>query len=149
MCLQRHFTGRLIQTTSCSEMQVRSLSLISNPSLSPLTFVSGPLLAEKYGPVALYIWAVGLLAAGQSSTMTGTYAGQFVMEGFLKLRVILVHFYLYRFIYLKNLHIFFFYCSDPRLRLGNESLSLDLWLSFPLSLLLLSLKKSWTTWMNG
>lgn len=33
-----------------------------------------------FGPVALYIWAVGLLAAGQSSTMTGTYAGQFVME---------------------------------------------------------------------
>ncbi len=23
-----------------------------------------------------YVWAVGLLAAGQSSTMTGTYAGQ-------------------------------------------------------------------------
>jgi Mn2+/Fe2+ NRAMP family transporter len=32
-----------------------------------------------------YIWAIGLLAAGQSSTMTGTYAGQFVMEGFLNL----------------------------------------------------------------
>ena len=29
-----------------------------------------------------YIWAVGLLAAGQSSTMTGTYTGQFVMGGF-------------------------------------------------------------------
>ena len=28
----------------------------------------------------MYIWAVGILAAGQSSTMTGTYAGQFVME---------------------------------------------------------------------
>ena len=28
----------------------------------------------------MYIWAVGLLAAGQSSTMTGTYSGQFVME---------------------------------------------------------------------
>jgi hypothetical protein len=26
------------------------------------------------------VWAVGILAAGQSSTMTGTYAGQFVME---------------------------------------------------------------------
>jgi Mn2+/Fe2+ NRAMP family transporter len=25
--------------------------------------------------------SLGLLAAGQSSTMTGTYAGQFVMEG--------------------------------------------------------------------
>lgn len=28
----------------------------------------------------MYIWAIGILAAGQSSTMTGTYAGQFVME---------------------------------------------------------------------
>jgi len=36
-----------------------------------------------FGKAAKYIWAVGLLAAGQSSTMTGTYAGQFVMEGFL------------------------------------------------------------------
>jgi hypothetical protein len=33
------------------------------------------------------IWGVGLLAAGQSSTMTGTYAGQFVMGGFLDLKV--------------------------------------------------------------
>ncbi|CAB4058568.1 SLC11A2 [Lepeophtheirus salmonis] len=39
-----------------------------------------------YGFVALYIWAIGILAAGQSSTMTGTYAGQFAMEGFLNLR---------------------------------------------------------------
>lgn len=34
----------------------------------------------------MYIWAIGLFAAGQSSTMTGTYAGQFVMEGFLDLK---------------------------------------------------------------
>ena len=40
-------------------------------------------LEQSFGPAAKYIWAVGLLAAGQSSTMTGTYAGQFVMEGFL------------------------------------------------------------------
>ncbi|OQR86833.1 Metal Ion (Mn2 -iron) Transporter (Nramp) Family [Achlya hypogyna] len=33
------------------------------------------------------IWAIGLLAAGQSSTMAGTYAGQFVMEGFLKIQL--------------------------------------------------------------
>lgn len=39
-----------------------------------------------FGGAALYIWAVGILAAGQSSTMTGTYAGQFAMEGFLNLR---------------------------------------------------------------
>lgn len=39
-----------------------------------------------FGSAALYIWGVGILAAGQSSTMTGTYAGQFAMEGFLNLR---------------------------------------------------------------
>ncbi|VFR01470.1 unnamed protein product [Cuscuta campestris] len=51
---------------------------------------AGQYLQERYGggsfPI-LYIWGVGLLAAGQSSTMTGTYAGQFIMEGFLNLRM--------------------------------------------------------------
>ncbi|KAJ1909204.1 hypothetical protein IWQ60_011295 [Tieghemiomyces parasiticus] len=36
---------------------------------------------------ARYLWAVGLLAAGQTSTMTGTMAGQYVMEGFWQWRV--------------------------------------------------------------
>ncbi|CAI9111328.1 OLC1v1011530C1 [Oldenlandia corymbosa var. corymbosa] len=51
---------------------------------------AGQYLQDKYGggllPI-LYIWAVGLLAAGQSSTITGTYAGQFIMGGFLNLRL--------------------------------------------------------------
>ncbi|MBA0803192.1 hypothetical protein Gohar_013433 [Gossypium harknessii] len=51
---------------------------------------AGQYLQEKYGgglfPI-LYIWSVGLLAAGQSSTITGTYAGQFIMGGFLNLRM--------------------------------------------------------------
>ncbi|CAM8884563.1 unnamed protein product [Rhodiola kirilowii] len=51
---------------------------------------AGQYLQEKYGggllPI-LYIWAIGLLAAGQSSTITGTYAGQFMMGGFLNLRL--------------------------------------------------------------
>ena len=34
-----------------------------------------------------YIWALGVLAAGQASTITGTYAGQFIMEGFLDMKV--------------------------------------------------------------
>lgn len=34
-----------------------------------------------------YVWGFGLLAAGQTSTMTGTYAGQFVMQGFLDLKI--------------------------------------------------------------
>ncbi|VDK47634.1 unnamed protein product [Cylicostephanus goldi] len=40
-----------------------------------------------FGVIALYVWAVGILAAGQSSTMTGTYAGQFAMEGFIQIRL--------------------------------------------------------------
>lgn len=51
---------------------------------------AGQYLEKKYGgglmPV-LYIWGIGLLAAGQSSTITGTYAGQFIMGGFLDLRL--------------------------------------------------------------
>uniref|UniRef100_A0A8C6HKA3 Natural resistance-associated macrophage protein 1 n=1 Tax=Mus spicilegus TaxID=10103 RepID=A0A8C6HKA3_MUSSI len=57
-----------------------------NNTVSVDIYQGGVILGCLFGPVALYIWAVGLLAAGQSSTMTGTYAGQFVMEGFLKLR---------------------------------------------------------------
>ena len=37
--------------------------------------------------IAATIFAVGLLAAGQSSTITGTLAGQLVMEGFLRIRL--------------------------------------------------------------
>ncbi|KAI4459642.1 solute carrier protein family 11 member [Holotrichia oblita] len=49
-------------------------------------YKGGIFLGCTFGAAALYIWAVGILAAGQSSTMTGTYAGQFTMEGFLNLR---------------------------------------------------------------
>lgn len=44
-------------------------------------------LYNTFGNNAKIVWAIGLLAAGQSSTMTGTYAGQFVMQGFLHLRL--------------------------------------------------------------
>ncbi|XP_030767361.1 protein Malvolio-like [Sitophilus oryzae] len=49
-------------------------------------YKGGIFLGCTYGVAAMYIWAVGILAAGQSSTMTGTYAGQFAMEGFLNLQ---------------------------------------------------------------
>lgn len=50
------------------------------PGLSFGVALQGVILGCYFGVAALYIWAVGILAAGQSSTMTGTYAGQFVME---------------------------------------------------------------------
>ncbi|XP_050293730.1 protein Malvolio-like [Anthonomus grandis grandis] len=49
-------------------------------------YKGGVFLGCTYGFIAMIIWAVGILAAGQSSTMTGTYAGQFAMEGFLNLQ---------------------------------------------------------------
>ncbi|KAL7991837.1 hypothetical protein Chor_016093, partial [Crotalus horridus] len=58
----------------------------NNETVTVDIFQGGIILGCYFGPIALYIWAVGILAAGQSSTMTGTYAGQFVMEGFLQLR---------------------------------------------------------------
>jgi manganese transport protein len=37
--------------------------------------------------IAALLFAIGLMAAGQSSTITGTLAGQMVMEGFLRIRL--------------------------------------------------------------
>lgn len=48
---------------------------------------AGCRLGIRFGDSVKYIWAVGLLAAGQSSTMTGTFAGQYVMQGFLDLKI--------------------------------------------------------------
>jgi manganese transport protein len=43
-----------------------------------------PLLGTAVAPIA---FAIALLASGQSSTITGTFAGQVVMEGYLNLRI--------------------------------------------------------------
>ncbi|HSB91921.1 MAG TPA: Nramp family divalent metal transporter, partial [Flavitalea sp.] len=43
-----------------------------------------PLLGSGLAPI---LFAVALIAAGQSSTVTGTLAGQIVMEGYLSLRI--------------------------------------------------------------
>ncbi|MEY8001334.1 Nramp family divalent metal transporter [Clostridium sp. Mt-5] len=43
-----------------------------------------PILGNTLAPI---LFGVALIAAGQSSTITGTYAGQIVMEGFIHLRV--------------------------------------------------------------
>lgn len=45
------------------------------------------LLPSFLGKTAPVLFAVALIAAGQSSTITGTLAGQIVMEGYLRLRI--------------------------------------------------------------
>lgn len=71
-------------------MSLSSFVQLSNQNVLRCGLLAGEYLQREYGgtyfPI-LYIWAIGLLAAGQSSTMTGTYTGQFVMAGFLNLRV--------------------------------------------------------------
>ena len=43
-----------------------------------------PLLGTRLAPI---LFAIALIASGQSSTITGTLAGQIVMEGYLQLRI--------------------------------------------------------------
>ncbi len=43
-----------------------------------------PLLGSQWAPI---LFAIALIAAGQSSTITGTLAGQIIMEGFINLRI--------------------------------------------------------------
>jgi manganese transport protein len=45
------------------------------------------LLGELFGHLAPALFAIALICAGQSSTITGTLAGQIVMEGYLDLRI--------------------------------------------------------------
>ena len=45
------------------------------------------LLAHIFGSVAPIMFAIALIASGQSSTVTGTLAGQIIMEGHINLRI--------------------------------------------------------------
>nr|WNH25166.1 natural resistance-associated macrophage protein 8 [Fagopyrum tataricum] len=45
------------------------------------------LLKNVLGKSSTTVYAIALLASGQSSTITGTYAGQFIMQGFLELKM--------------------------------------------------------------
>jgi natural resistance-associated macrophage protein len=47
----------------------------------------GYALKSKLGSYTLYLWAVGLFAAGQAATMVCTYAGQIIMGGCLEIQL--------------------------------------------------------------
>lgn len=46
----------------------------------PGLYDASQVLSNTLGKSAKYFWALGLLAAGQCSTMTGTLAGQYVSK---------------------------------------------------------------------
>ncbi|KAH9626842.1 hypothetical protein KSS87_002487 [Heliosperma pusillum] len=60
-----------------------------NPQCNDLTLNSASFLLQNVlgRKSASIIYAVALLASGQSSTITGTYAGQFIMQGFLDIKM--------------------------------------------------------------
>ncbi|KAL3524983.1 hypothetical protein ACH5RR_013355 [Cinchona calisaya] len=86
------FTAFLINVAVISV----SGSVCSNPNISTeskkhcknITLDSAAfLLKDALGKWSSQLYAISLLASGQSSTVTGTYAGQYIMQGFLDLRM--------------------------------------------------------------
>nr|XP_022321367.1 natural resistance-associated macrophage protein 2-like [Crassostrea virginica]XP_022321377.1 natural resistance-associated macrophage protein 2-like [Crassostrea virginica]XP_022321386.1 natural resistance-associated macrophage protein 2-like [Crassostrea virginica] len=67
---------------------VFAVAALKDPSFADTAslMTAGNWLFDHYGLAMKIVWGVGILAAGQSSTMTGTYAGQFVMEGFIQIK---------------------------------------------------------------
>lgn len=53
----------------------------------PGLYDASEVLSSTLGKYAKYFWALGLLAAGQCSTMTGTLAGQYVSPPICPCRV--------------------------------------------------------------
>ena len=84
------YDGHIVMATDddCDTIK-DTFSDLANSSCTGIGLLTaGDCLKQSYGENWwLYIWALGVLAAGQASTITGTYAGQFIMEGFLDLRV--------------------------------------------------------------
>ncbi|PHT83906.1 Metal transporter Nramp1 [Capsicum chinense] len=65
-----------------------NLSQQNKESCSDITLNSASfLLKNVLGKSSSTVYAIALLASGQSSTITGTYAGQFIMQGFLDLKM--------------------------------------------------------------
>ncbi|XP_010270254.1 PREDICTED: metal transporter Nramp5-like [Nelumbo nucifera] len=74
-----------VSGTVCS---APNLSHEDSDHCSDLTLNSAAfLLKNVLGKSSSTIYAIALLASGQSSTITGTYAGQYIMQGFLDLQM--------------------------------------------------------------
>ncbi|XP_076951132.1 metal transporter Nramp6.1-like [Bidens hawaiensis] len=74
-----------VSGTVCSAENLSSdeLDRCNDLSLDSASF----LLKNVLGKSSSTLYSIALLASGQSSTITGTYAGQFIMQGFLDLNM--------------------------------------------------------------
>lgn len=73
-------TGSVCNSSSINQKDIESCKDLD---LNEASF----LLRNVLGNWSSKLFAIALLASGQSSTITGTYAGQYVMQGFLDLRL--------------------------------------------------------------
>ncbi|XP_059630230.1 metal transporter Nramp7.2-like [Cornus florida] len=74
-----------VSGTVCSAKNLtkETVDQCNNLNLNSASF----LLKNVLGKSSSTVYAIALLASGQSSTITGTYAGQFIMQGFLDLKM--------------------------------------------------------------
>jgi natural resistance-associated macrophage protein 2 len=77
------FISNLFVVSICAKTFFNKQIIINNINL----FNISDYIKNDYGLLTLIIWSIGLLAAGQSSTMTGTYTGQFIIQGFTGLQI--------------------------------------------------------------
>ncbi|GMH00736.1 hypothetical protein Nepgr_002575 [Nepenthes gracilis] len=70
----------------CSSNQItpQNADTCNNLTLDSAYLLLQNVLGSKSGSI---LYAVALLASGQSSTITGTYSGQYIMQGFLNLKM--------------------------------------------------------------
>ncbi|KAI4389192.1 hypothetical protein MLD38_001444 [Melastoma candidum] len=68
---------------SSSTLSNENSDRCNNLNLNTASF----LLKNVLGKSSSVLYAIALLASGQSSTITGTYAGQYIMQGFLDLKM--------------------------------------------------------------
>jgi natural resistance-associated macrophage protein len=77
-----------VVSVSGTVCKANDLSADNAERCSDLTLNSASfLLKNVLGKSSSVVYAIALLASGQSSTITGTYAGQYVMQGFLNIRM--------------------------------------------------------------
>ncbi|XP_074300631.1 metal transporter Nramp7.2-like [Silene latifolia] len=74
-----------VSGTACYSRSTGELNPQCNDlNLNSASFLLQNVLGRKSAKI---IYAVALFASGQSSTITGTYAGQFIMQGFLDIKM--------------------------------------------------------------
>ncbi|XP_010063416.2 metal transporter Nramp5 [Eucalyptus grandis] len=75
-------------SVSAAVCSANNLSSSNSDTCNNLTLNNASdLLKNVLGRSSSTIYAIALLASGQSSTITGTYAGQYIMQGFLNLKM--------------------------------------------------------------